>query len=67
MGQRKAELQRISKDLERFLGEHCKPTPGGYHDFVGESCDTAFQMLQDTLRRMSEAEGPKKKEKKKGT
>jgi hypothetical protein len=43
MSQRKAELQRISKDLERFLGEHCKPPPDGYHDFVGESCDMAFQ------------------------
>ena len=62
MGQRKAELQRISRDLERFLGEHCKPSPDGYHDFVGESCDMAFQMLQDTLRRMSEAVGPKKKD-----
>jgi hypothetical protein len=67
MDQRKTELQRISKDLERFLGEHCKPTPDGYHDFVGESCDMAFQMLQDTLRRMSEAEAAQKNDKKKNT
>ncbi len=67
MDQRKAELQRISKDLERFLGEHCKPTPDGYHDFVGENCDMAFQMLQDTLRRMSEAEAARKSGKKKDT
>jgi hypothetical protein len=62
MSQRKAELQRISEDLEQFLDKHCKLTSGGYNDFVGESCDMAFKMLQDTLRRMSETENSNKKD-----
>lgn len=53
MDKRKEELQRISKDLGKFLADHCR-TAGGYDDFVGESCDAAFHMLQNTLRRMSE-------------
>ncbi len=54
MDKRTQELQRISKDLEAFLGQHCQAAGGKYNDFVGESCDTAYQMLQNTLRRMSE-------------
>ena len=54
MDKRKQELRRISKDLETFLAQHCQAGDGKYNDFVGESCDTACQMLQNTLRRMSE-------------
>ncbi|MEK7820678.1 MAG: hypothetical protein AAB543_06170 [Pseudomonadota bacterium] len=54
MDKRKEELQRISKDLEKFMADHCRTAGGGYNDFVGESCDTVFHMLQNTLRRMSE-------------
>lgn len=54
MNQRKDELVRITKDLEQFLRQHCPRTANGYDDFVGESCDAAFHMLQDTLRRLEE-------------
>lgn len=54
MDQRNEELRRISEDLQKFLAQHCSRTADGYNDFVGESCDAAFQMLQDALRRMTE-------------
>jgi hypothetical protein len=60
MDKRKEELVRITKDLEQFLKQHCERTPNGYNDFVGESCDTAFHMLQDTLRRIREEQSNKK-------
>ncbi|MBM3564766.1 MAG: hypothetical protein FJX42_01465 [Alphaproteobacteria bacterium] len=59
MDKRKEELQRISKDLRQFLAQHCKADGGKYNDFVGESCDTAYQMLQNTLCRLGESDPPK--------
>lgn len=58
MNQRKEELVRITKDLKQFLKQHCQRTASGYDDFVGESCDAAFHMLQDTLRRIEEEDSP---------
>jgi hypothetical protein len=61
MDERKEELKRIRDDLKRFLDQQCRTVSSeGYDDFVGESCDLAFHMLQDTVRRMEEGKGSEK-------
>jgi hypothetical protein len=45
-----AELRRIGDDLRQFMDLNC--TRPGYDDFVGESCNHAYLMLQDTVRRI---------------
>lgn len=49
MPHRKPELERIIKDLERFIKTTCEydpEHPKHPHDFVGEKCNEVVLMLQ---------------------
>lgn len=46
---KKAELQRITGDLERYVETHCARAAGGANDFADEKCNDAFLMLRDAL------------------
>ncbi len=44
-----AELQRITRDLERFVETYCARSPGEASDFADEKCHDAFLMLREAL------------------
>ncbi len=46
---KKAELQRITGDLERFVETHCARAAGEASDFADEKCNDAFFMLRVAL------------------
>lgn len=60
MQQKTDELRRIANDLGAFMKKYCGEHPERYDDFVGESCDVAYHMLEDTIRRMDEEAATKK-------
>jgi hypothetical protein len=64
MPHRKPELERIIKDLERFIEMTCEydpKHPKHPHDFVGEKCNDAVLMLQEARDKLdTEAKEEKK-------
>ncbi len=46
---KKAELQRITGDLERYIETHCARAAGAASDFADEKCNDAFLMLREAL------------------
>ncbi len=46
---KKAELQRITGDLERYVETHCARAAGEASDFADEKCNDAFLMLREAL------------------
>jgi hypothetical protein len=46
---KKADLQRITGDLERFVETYCARSPGEASDFADEKCHDAFLMLREAL------------------
>ncbi len=46
---KKAELQRIAGDLERYVETHCARAAGAASDFADEKCNDAFLMLREAL------------------
>ncbi len=46
---KKAELQRITGYLERFVETHCARVAGEASDFADEKCNDAFLMLREAL------------------
>ncbi len=46
---KKAELQRITGDLERFVETHFARVAGEASDFADEKCNDAFLMLREAL------------------
>ena len=64
MPHRKPELQRIIKDLERFVKTTCAldpEHPDHPHDFVGEKCNDAYLMLQEANDELEAPPEDKKK------
>ncbi len=52
---KKAELQRITGDLERYVETHCARAAGEASDFADEKCNDAFLMLQEALADLDRA------------
>ncbi len=46
---KKAELQRITADLEKYVQSYCAGPPGEASNFVDEKCNDAFLMLREAL------------------
>ncbi len=46
---KKAELQRITGDLERYVETHCARAADEASDFADEKCNDAFLMLREAL------------------
>ena len=46
---KKAEIQRITGDPERYVETHCARAAGEASDFADEKCNDAFLMLREAL------------------
>ncbi len=49
---KKAALQQISADLERYVADHCARSTGKASDFADEKCNDAALMLQEALDKL---------------
>ena len=56
MPRRKPELDRIIKDLKVFVTIACEYDPDGNNDFISESCNDAYLMLEQAREKLDEAE-----------
>ena len=52
---KKAELQRITGDLERYVETYCARAVGEASDFADEKCNDAVLMLQEALADLERA------------
>ncbi len=50
---KKAELRRITADLEQFVATYCAATGGKASDFADEKCNDAALMLREALDRLA--------------
>jgi hypothetical protein len=46
---KKAELRRITADLEQYVATYCPTTGGKASDFADEKCNDAALMLREAL------------------
>ncbi|MHA1153594.1 MAG: hypothetical protein ACTSQ7_13195 [Alphaproteobacteria bacterium] len=46
---KKAELRRITADLEQYVATYCATTGGKASDFADEKCNDAALMLREAL------------------
>ncbi len=46
---KKAELRRITADLEQYVASYCGATGGKASDFADEKCHDAALMLREAL------------------
>lgn len=53
---KKAELDRIVKDLEGYVATFCPLTREHPHDFVDEKCNDAYLMLQEAAQNLKKAD-----------
>jgi len=56
MPHRKPELDRIIKDLQGFIAQSCQVAPGQAQDFVGETCNDAYLMLEQARKELEKEE-----------
>ena len=52
---KKAELRRITADLEQYVAGYCGAAGGKASDFADEKCHDAALMLREALDRLGRA------------
>ncbi len=50
---KRAELRRITADLEQYVATYCAATSGKASDFANEKCHDAALMLREALDGLS--------------